>query len=481
MPMSTLFQDIPTIQAKPGGMLDAQSQVAQTRGNELQNQQREQVIAQQGIDNERANQDAMRKQQANDILKQYVDMKTGDVDWKGARSLVAQVHPEYAMQLDDVMNKKRAYTQDAEIKDLEARVAKTKTQIELAAAAHDQTSYNMVYPTIAKIAQDNGTPPPPTDFSQAGDFLRSAEEAKNHLSGKYDKTKQQADDEKATTPQIQANVESQISKLNIPEQFKSSLLDHVRQPGNAVAYERAMSEGVIKNEIERNSPQKPISEIQGLRLSQAADQRDVDRFTSFNKHIDPSAAPVRSALGVAKNGFERAERLESLAKAFKNGNNLRDAEIEELAIGLNAMLTGGAQGARSQVEALVPKTAIGNVSKLKQFLTNNPEGMNQKKFVDRIAGTIEREKNTMAEQMKRAQFARISAYSDLADVYPQRFNESLLSNNIDPEEYAAWKAGGSKTISAVQKPEGSVVAAPVKIKKGEVHDFGGGVTLERVD
>ena len=59
MPMSTLFQDIPTIQAKPGGMLDAQSQVAQTRGNELQNQQREQVIAQQGIDNERANQDAM--------------------------------------------------------------------------------------------------------------------------------------------------------------------------------------------------------------------------------------------------------------------------------------------------------------------------------------------------------------------------------------------------------------------------------------
>jgi len=107
--------------------------------------------------------------------------------------------------------------------------------------------------------------------------------------------------------------------------------------------------------------------------------------------------------------------------------------------------------------------------------------MNQKKFVDRIAGTIEREKNTMAEQMKRAQFARISAYSDLADVYPQRFNESLLSNNIDPEEYAAWKAGGSKTISAVQKPEGSVVAAPVKIKKGEVHDFGGGVTLERVD
>lgn len=187
---------------------------------------------------------------------------------------------------------------------------------------------------------------------------------------------------------------------------------------------------------------------QGEKSSQFSDKR----LTAMGDALDPSKQRA-GAFGVSKQVYDRAERLESLASAFKDGN-LDSRQVEELAIGLNAMLSGANTGAQQQVKSLVPNTIWGNAQKVKEWLVNEPQGLQQQAFVQRMLGSISREKATASDQIKRTQFQRIGRYADLEKSNPDGFSNTLQSAGIDPNEYHSWKKGGYKPISAVQTPEG---------------------------
>lgn len=186
---------------------------------------------------------------------------------------------------------------------------------------------------------------------------------------------------------------------------------------------------------------------QGEHASQFADKR----LTALGDALDPSKQRA-GAFGVSKQVFDRAERLESLANAYKDGN-LDSRQIEEMAIGLNAMLSGANTGASEQVKSLVPQTIWGNAQKLKEWFLNNPQGMQQQAFVQRMLGSVSREKQTASDQIKRTQFQRIGRYADLENSNPDGFYNVLQSAGIEPDEYKQWKKGGYKPMTAVQSPE----------------------------
>lgn len=186
--------------------------------------------------------------------------------------------------------------------------------------------------------------------------------------------------------------------------------------------------------------------------SEKANQFNVKRFTQLGEALDPSKARS-GAFGTSKQVYDRAERLQTLAGAYKD-NNLDSRQVEELAIGLNSMLSGSNVGAASQVEKLVPKSIMGDTQKLKEWLTNDPKGTNQQEFVKRMLGSIDREKSTAADQIKRTQFERIARYSDLEKADKDEFYNVLQSAGVDPAEYEAHRKGGYKRMSAVQGAEG---------------------------
>ena len=178
---------------------------------------------------------------------------------------------------------------------------------------------------------------------------------------------------------------------------------------------------------------------------------DPKAFERFNDALDPTKT-VRSPLGIAKIAYDKAERLQSLSNAFPDGN-LDSRQIEELAIGFNSLLQGGAGGggggsSEKIISALVPKSAVGNAMKLKEWLTNNPQGMQQQEFVKRMMGTVEREKATTAAQIKRVQFSRIAAFQGLEKKDPEQFGQVLMSWGVDPQEYQTWKDSGYKQADA---------------------------------
>lgn len=185
---------------------------------------------------------------------------------------------------------------------------------------------------------------------------------------------------------------------------------------------------------------------QGEKGSQFTDKR----MTQLGDALDPSKQRG-GAFGVSKQVFDRAERMETLANAYKDGN-LDSRQIEEMAIGLNAMLSGANTGASEQVKSLVPRTIVGNTQKFKEWLTNDPQGLQQQAFVQRMLGSIGREKATAGDQMKRTQFQRIARYADLENKDRDGFENTLRSSGVDPDEYRSWKKSGYKPMSAVQTP-----------------------------
>ena len=211
-------------------------------------------------------------------------------------------------------------------------------------------------------------------------------------------------------------------------------------------------------------PQQPrmILGAHGLRQdtsdNSAKNELQMDKqVEAFGKAIDPTQN-VRNAMGVSKIANDRAQRLNALISAYPDGN-LDSRQTEELAIGIQAMLSGsggsGAGGSQELTKGLIPQTAVGNWSKIVEWWKNDPQGLNQQEFVKRLKGTLDREEYVTGKQVLRNQYQRAGAFKWLQTQNPDAFNEVLSSNGIDPKDYNAWVKGGHKPID-VEPPAGTM-------------------------
>lgn len=165
----------------------------------------------------------------------------------------------------------------------------------------------------------------------------------------------------------------------------------------------------------------------------AADEKTLDRLSmNLKDDLDPDKARAGNLAANQKKVYQ-ADRLSALVKD-SNGNisNLDQRQIEELAIGANSLLSNSNTSAVSQVKALVPQTIVGDASKLKEWLTNDPTGTNQVAFVKKLSDTVDRERNVAVDQVKNAQVQRLSAYSKLRNGRPDEYNAIVSAYGINP-------------------------------------------------
>ena len=187
---------------------------------------------------------------------------------------------------------------------------------------------------------------------------------------------------------------------------------------------------------------------------------DQDTALKFNDALDPNRYRA-GAFGASKAVFDRGERLESMidyANKYQQGG-ADSRQIVELATGFQAQLTGGnARGNYQQVQDLIPHTLVGNVQKMTEWLTNNPQGAKQQAFVDRMMQSVHRENATVQAQMDRTRFQRIAGFEPWMQRNPDQAENIMRSYGVDPQAYQQWKQGGFKQQSAVQdSPEASGV------------------------
>ncbi len=180
--------------------------------------------------------------------------------------------------------------------------------------------------------------------------------------------------------------------------------------------------------------------------AQAKADRDADKaaaekekttakaIVALKDDLDPNKARGGN---LAKNQemLNRSDRLKTLYGKTDNGDvrNLDRREQEELAIGLQAMLSGG-HGSVEQVKNLVPQSARGDALKFKEWLLNEPTGLDQTEFVKKMAATVDREHQTIEDQLRQAQVQRLSAHGKLKKEDPDSYNQVLTSYGISPND-----------------------------------------------
>lgn len=208
------------------------------------------------------------------------------------------------------------------------------------------------------------------------------------------------------------------------------------------AHKNKLDELLTMAKINNLNKKAELDPFKQYTLGMKEDQYKNKRITDMGNDLDWNKN-VRSAYGVTAQGFHRAERIEGLVTQYKN-LNIDQREMSELAIGLNSMLQGSNQSAQKQVEGLIPKSARGNISKLQEWLTNEPQGLNQQKFVQRMLNDAQREKSVMQGQLLRDARQKISKYPDVEKNYPEEWGNTLQSWGVDPGQYKSWRDSGFK-------------------------------------
>jgi hypothetical protein len=222
-----------------------------------------------------------------------------------------------------------------------------------------------------------------------------------------------------------------------------------------------LPQGVSKQQVQfLTSPDIKQEEQQNRTIQRKQDpyQFKINRIKALGDDLDADKQ-ANNPYGIAQKGYDRAQRLSALISRYPDGN-LDQRETSELAIGLNAILSGNNFSAQSQVAGLVPKSIIGNAMKLNEWITNNPQGLQQQQFVKRMKSDVDRESDTMYNQLLEKGSKKLAKYNDvlnnMSGLSPdeqqditQQFNDVVASRGIDMKDYNAWEKSGFKKKSVI--------------------------------
>jgi hypothetical protein len=216
---------------------------------------------------------------------------------------------------------------------------------------------------------------------------------------------------------------------------------------------RNSREGVAAdNRAAREAALKAKLAEAGGRASDKADAKldqQVNKWTTQMKDdLDPNKARGGNLASNQKR-VDNADRVQALLEQVHNNPDPR--QMEELAISTQALLSASGTPAAEQVKALIPKSALGDVNKFKEWISNNPTGTGQQAFVQRMAETVSREKAIAQGQVQKAQTQRLSAYGKFKDADPDTYNAILNSYGLGEQpDKASPKSAGAPSGKAGQ-------------------------------
>ena len=182
---------------------------------------------------------------------------------------------------------------------------------------------------------------------------------------------------------------------------------------------------------ERAESRKERAEERAFAREQLLSDKDAKDFTKLSEKLTAELASSRSAFGKGANIIRSAEAIETLVSQM-NPRDINTRQIQELARGLDAMLSQGA-ATISGTKKLVPESYSADFAKIAEYITSKPKGAGQEAFVKQMMETVEREKETAKRQMRQTQNKILSGYEHLKERYPERYKRMLQEFGADAE------------------------------------------------
>jgi hypothetical protein len=161
------------------------------------------------------------------------------------------------------------------------------------------------------------------------------------------------------------------------------------------------------------------------------DEKAQKDLIKMSEKLNAEIASSRTAFGKGANIIRSAEALETLVSQM-NPRDINTRQIQELARGLDAMLSQGA-ATISGTKKLVPESYSADLAKIIEYISSKPKGAGQEAFVKQMMETVAREKETAKRQMLKTQNKILSGYGHLKEKYPERYNQILTEYGIPTE------------------------------------------------
>ena len=210
----------------------------------------------------------------------------------------------------------------------------------------------------------------------------------------------------------------------------------------------AMPESISYSEIEKNFPQyTKMFDVQGMselkkELQQGKverqkeqdvekqDQKMSKRASELSKLLEEDLASSRSVFGKQASIRRSADAVRVLINQYKDRNKLDSRQIQEIARSLDNMLSQGSPTV-SGTAKLIPKSIQGDIAKMQEYISNIPEGAKQKDFVNRMAETVENERNLADKKISETKQKLLGGFSDLRKYNGgEKYNEILERHGI---------------------------------------------------
>lgn len=160
---------------------------------------------------------------------------------------------------------------------------------------------------------------------------------------------------------------------------------------------------------------RPLTEFQKIKL-----------INDFDKKLDPTQANISSAMGRHQNILNEAnimlaaiERVETT----RPGGQPDNRDMEDIALATAKILQGGIGGAPAQsiVKKLVPNTAGSTKASILEWLTDKPQGNDQRQFMLRMKDMIQEMKHQTEGRIREIQEMRVETSGHIESVNPEAF------------------------------------------------------------
>lgn len=160
--------------------------------------------------------------------------------------------------------------------------------------------------------------------------------------------------------------------------------------------------------IERLESAQLMAKFRAQNFGLAQDKSVGSAIQKLEGEVNPAKASSRSPLGKSALTVDQAQRLEVLLNSQTDPNNFTQRDIYEMASGIDNMLRNG-NVSQTGTEHLIPKTAMGKLSSIEEYITNQVHGANAGDFVNRYKDLISREKEANSALVKKYQAQAINA------------------------------------------------------------------------
>jgi hypothetical protein len=177
--------------------------------------------------------------------------------------------------------------------------------------------------------------------------------------------------------------------------------------------------------------------------SDKQENKDEDKIIKLGETLSFATRPNSPAklAEVSLNNINRANQLIDQVKLQPGGPDAR--QTYELSLAQVRALIGAQQISEKEVAALLPSTFKGNVLQYLEKLKNEPIGLDQLKFMDRLQDTMNREKRVNQEIVDKFRTEIATTYGDVIQRKQDRAGQILQLHGLDINNFLPGKKGST--------------------------------------